>query len=80
MSKGKDFSEFSAFLADVFSQSELHDDQMDLLTIPLWDSMAQLVIAAWIHQQTGHLVNIHEIKAAKTVGDLNAIYASKISC
>jgi|GEM_PF-2295737 len=43
-----------------------------------WDSMTQLVIAAWIHQETGNIVSIEELKGAKTIGDLKAIYASKI--
>lgn len=43
-----------------------------------WDSMTQLVIAAWIHQETGNIVSVEELKSAKTIGDLKAIYASKI--
>jgi acyl carrier protein len=49
-----------------------------LLKSPLWDSMSQLVIAAWIHKETGNIVSVEELKAAKTIGDLKAIYASKI--
>lgn len=54
------------------------DDSLELLDIPLWDSMSQLVIAAWIHQDTGNIVSVEELKSAKTIGDLKAIYASKI--
>lgn len=58
-------------------QNELHD-QLPLLQFSLWDSMSQLVIAAWIHQETGHLVSIEELKGAKTIGDLKSIYVSKV--
>jgi hypothetical protein len=45
------------------------DLSIELLNIPLWDSMSQLVIAAWIHQETGKIVSVEELKSAKTVGD-----------
>jgi acyl carrier protein len=43
-----------------------------------WDSMTQLVIAAWIHQETGNIVSVEELKSAKTVGDLKAIYDARL--
>lgn len=43
-----------------------------------WDSMSQLVIASWIHQETGHTVSLDELSKAKTIGELIAIYVSKL--
>ncbi len=60
-----------------FDHNELVD-QMPLLQFPLWDSMSQLVIAAWIHQETGNVVSVEELKSAKTIGDLKAIYVSRV--
>jgi aryl carrier-like protein len=54
------------------------NDDVQLLSIPLWDSMSQLVIAAWIHQETGQTVSIEELKSAKTIGDLKAIYVCRL--
>lgn len=70
---------FEVFLEQVLDikQNEL-DDQMPLLQFPLWDSMSQLVIAAWMHQETGQTVGIEEFKAAVTIGDLKAIYVSRL--
>ena len=78
MSKEMGVSKFVAFLNEVFAQSVFEDEHTPLLSIPLWDSMSQLVIAAWVHQETGHTVSIEELKGAKTIGDLKAIYVSKV--
>lgn len=58
-----------------FGKWQLQDELSNSLQ---WDSMTQLVIAAWIHQETGNIVSVEELKSAKTIGDLKAIYASKI--
>lgn len=50
-----------------------------LLNCPLWDSMSQLVIAAWIHQETGQTVNMAELKQAQTLADLKKIYTDRLS-
>lgn len=50
-----------------------------LLDCPLWDSMSQLVIAAWIHQETGQTVNMAELKQAQTLADLKKIYTDRLS-
>lgn len=53
-------------------------NERKLLDFPHWDSMSQIVIAAWIHQETGQTVSIEELKSAKTIGDLKAIYVSRL--
>lgn len=70
--------EFSAFLNEVLGPSIFENEETPLHSSPIWDSMSQLVIAAWIHKETGNIVGVEELKAAKTIGDLKAIYASKI--
>lgn len=70
-------SEFEHFLEEtLLIDSGLSEFQ--LMSSPVWDSMSQLVIAAWIHQETGNIVSVEELKVAKTIGDLKAIYASKV--
>lgn len=71
-------TEFLEQLRIVLCETSPPLDSMVLGNSPNWDSMTHLVIAAWIHRETGHLVSAEEIKQAKTIADLKAIYASKI--
>ena len=41
-------------------------------------SLHQFVIAALIHQETGNVISVEEVKSAKTIGDLKAIYVSRV--
>lgn len=70
-------SEFERFLDEILI-IDSRQSEFQLVTTPQWDSMSQLVIASWIHRETGHLVSAEEIKQAKTIGDLKAIYISKL--
>ena len=71
-------TEFIKHLNSIFGESISLSDTTVLETSSSWDSMSQLVIASWIHRETGHLVSAEEIKQAKTIGDLKAIYISKL--
>ncbi len=71
-------TEFIKHLNSIFGESISLSDTAVLETSSSWDSMSQLVIASWIHRETGHLVSAEEIKQAKTIGDLKAIYISKL--
>jgi hypothetical protein len=68
---------FDMFIMETLLIGDLKPHQ-ELEALIQWDSMSQLVIAARIHQETGHLVSIEELKSAKTIGDLKAIYVSKL--
>jgi homoserine trans-succinylase len=70
--------EFASMLGEVLPQAKFKHDDFELSTLDAWDSMSQLVIASWIHRETGHLVSTEEIKQATTIRDLKSIYASKI--
>jgi hypothetical protein len=72
-------NDFLQLLNQILQEENLaFNEKYELLNSPYWDSMSQLVLAAWIHQQTGKTVSQAEIQAAKTIGDLKALYVSKI--
>jgi hypothetical protein len=75
----KHLDTFDKFISKVLNIGvAMNMDAYDLNSIPNWDSMSQLVIASCIHRETGHLVSAEEIKQAKTIGDLKAIYVSRL--
>jgi hypothetical protein len=78
MGKEVDLVKFVAFVNEVFADSVFENENTLLLSIPFWDSMSQLVIAAWIHQETGNVVSVEALKSAKTIGDLKAIYDARL--
>jgi acyl carrier protein len=57
--------------------AEMQDEQ-ELKSLREWDSMSHLVIASWIHRESGHLVSAEEIKQVETIGGLRALYAEKV--
>jgi len=73
-----EMNQFSSMLDEVLPLSADLPNDFELALLEGWDSMSQLVIASWIHRETGHLVSTEEIKQAKTIGDLRAIYLSKL--
>lgn len=71
---------FEIFLGQALESNIQTITQFHLLnSFPLWDSMSQLVIAAWIHQETGQTVNMAELKQAQTLADLKKIYTDRLS-
>lgn len=79
MERTENLVDFEMFLKETLHISGgLNLDEFSLTETPHWDSMSQLVISAWIHQETGNVISVEELKSAKTIGDLKAIYVSKV--
>jgi hypothetical protein len=58
--------EFELFLdKTLFINSQ--QSELQLVSTPHWDPKSQLVIASWIHRETGHLVSAEEIKQAQSI-------------